>query len=93
MMIEKIYNGQIYPAETVIPKSREFQEKEEAIHQSMTYFEQILSKEDYARLETLCDYYADCEYFQSQEHFKDGLVMGILLMNEVYGYAESQTEK
>ena len=48
------------------------------------YFEQTLSKEDYAKLDKLNDHFADCQTMQTEEHFKYGLSMGVLLMKEIY---------
>ena len=49
MILEAIFNGEIYPAETVVPKSEKFREAGQAIADTMRYFEQTLSKEDYAK--------------------------------------------
>ena len=50
MILEAIFNGEIYPAETVVRKSEKFREAGQAIADIMRYFEQTLSKEDYAKL-------------------------------------------
>ena len=50
----------------------------------MRYFEQTLSKEDYAKLDKLNDNFADCQTMQTEEHFKYGFTMGVLLMKEIY---------
>lgn len=60
MILEAIFNGEIYPAETVVPKSEKFREAGQAIADIMRYFEQTLSKEDYAKLDKLNDNFADC---------------------------------
>ena len=73
MILEAIFNGEIYPAETVVPKSEKFREAGQAIADTMRYFEQTLSKEDYAKLD-----------MQTEEHFKYGFTMGVLLMKEIY---------
>lgn len=40
MILEAIFNGEIYPAETVVPKSEKFREAGQAIADIMRYFEQ-----------------------------------------------------
>lgn len=45
MILEAIFNGEIYPAETVVPKSEKFREAGQAIADTMRYFEQTLSNE------------------------------------------------
>ena len=37
MILEAIFNGQIYPAETVVPKCRKFRDAGEAIANIMGY--------------------------------------------------------
>ena len=74
MILEAIFNGEIYPAETVVPKSEKFRQAGQAIADTMRYFEQTLSK----------DLFADCQTMQTEEHFKYGLSMGVLLMKEIY---------
>ena len=43
MILEAIFNGQIYPAETVVPKCKKFRDAGEAVANIMVYFEQKLS--------------------------------------------------
>ncbi len=43
-----------------------------------------MSKEDYAKLDKLNDNFADCQTMQTEEHFKYGFRMGVLLMKEIY---------
>lgn len=93
MIMEAIFNGQIYPAETVVPKCRQFRDAREAIAGIMTYFEQKLSKEDYDKLEKLNDHFADSQCLQTEEHFKYGFAMGVLLMKEVYELPDFQKKE
>ena len=51
MILDAIFDGQIYPSETVVPKCKAFWEANEAATNIMSYFEQKLSKEDYEKLE------------------------------------------
>ena len=84
MILEAIYNGEIYPAENVVPKSQRFRKATEEVARITTYFEDKLSKEDYALLETLCDNYADETSETGEAQFKCGFTMGILLMCEIF---------
>ena len=59
MILDAIFDGQIYPSETVVPKCKAFWEANEAATTIMSYFEQKLSKEDYEKLERLNDRLAD----------------------------------
>ena len=84
MILEALFNGEIYPSENVVPRSDKFREVASGIHEAMTYFEQKLSKEDYARLEQLCDRHADEGCMTNEEQFKYGFTMGALLMCEIF---------
>lgn len=84
MILDAIFDGQIYPSETVVPKCKAFWEANEAATNIMSYFEQKLSKEDYEKLERLNDRLADSQNIQNKEQFKYGFAMGVLLMKEVY---------
>ena len=90
MILEAIFNGQIYPAETVVPKCQKFRDAGEAVANIMAYFEQKLSKEDYDKLEKLNDHFSDRQYLQTEELLKFGFAMGVLLMKEVYELPEFQ---
>ena len=84
MILEAIYSGEIYPAETVVPESDEFSNANEEISRTMNFFQEKLSHEDYELLEKLCDHHADSSLMVSQEHFKYGFTMGVLLMCEIF---------
>jgi hypothetical protein len=88
MVLDTIFDGQIYPSETVVPKCKAFWEANEAATTIMSYFEQKLSKEDYEKLERLNDRLADSQNIQNKEQFKYGFAMGVLLMKEVYEHPE-----
>lgn len=47
MILEAIYSGEIYPAETVVPESDEFSHANEEISRTMNFFQEKLSHEDY----------------------------------------------
>ena len=84
MILEALFNGEIYASEDIVPKSDRFRQTAAHISEAMTYFKGKLSKEDYVLLEKLCDSYADecCE--TSEVQFKYGFTMGILLMCEIF---------
>lgn len=43
MILEAIYSGEIYPAETVVPESDEFSHANEEISRTMNFFQEKLS--------------------------------------------------
>ena len=86
MILDALFAGRIYPAETVVPDSKAFRDGMKETEKLMEYFEKILSKEDYERLEKLNDCILEGQRIMGKEMFKAGFVMGSLLMKEVYEY-------
>ena len=80
MILEALFNGDIYASENIVPKSGQFKETSAHISETMTYFEGKLNKEDYALLEKLCDYQADEGNMTNECQFKYGFKLGVLLM-------------
>ena len=73
-----MFNGEIYASENVVPKSDKFREATGEIARIMSFFEDKLSKEDYALLEKLCDSHADEGNITNEVQFKYGFTMGVL---------------
>lgn len=84
MVLEALFNGEIYPGESIVPKSDKFRQAAAHSSEIMSYFEGKLSKEDYALLEQLCDSHADEGCMTSECQFKYGFTMGVLLMCEIF---------
>ena len=66
MILEAIFNGEIYPAETVVPKSEKFREAGQAIADIMRYFEQTLIAINHITNDTLMQY-SEFHHFPLQE--------------------------
>ena len=71
-------------SENVVPKSDKFREATGEIARIMSFFEDKLSKEDYALLEKLCDSHADEGNITNEVQFKYGFTMGVLMMCEIF---------
>ena len=84
MILEALFNGEIYASENVVPKSDKFREATGEIARIMSFFEDKLSKEDYALLEKLCDSHADEGNITNEVQFKYGFTMGVLMMCEIF---------
>ena len=84
MILEALFNGEIYASENIVPRSDKFRQISAHISETMTYFEGKLSKEDYALLEELCDSHADEGNMTNECQFKYGFTMGVLLMCEIF---------
>ena len=84
MVLEALFNGEIYASENIMPKSEKFRQATAHISEIMTYFEGKLSKEDYALLEKLCDSQADEGNMTNEVQFKYGFTLGVLMMCEIF---------
>jgi len=84
MILEALFNGEIYPSENVVPKSDKFRQIGADISEAMNFFEEKLSKEDYERLERLMDRHADEGNMTNEEQFKYGFTLGVLMMCEIF---------
>jgi len=81
-IIDNIYDGKLYPSEQVVSKNPRYIEADNAVNKLMIECEEKLSKEDYARLDEICDRMADCQDIMAREFFKLGFSMGLLMMKE-----------
>ena len=93
MILDALYEGQVYPAETIIPQCTEFREAEKKISNLLSLLEKSLDKEDCDRLENLKELFFDNHRLDCKENFKQGFAMGILLMKEVYELSSGYTRE
>ena len=84
MILEALFNGELYPSENVVTKSDKFRQAGAEISDTMRFFEEKLSKEDYERLERLMDRNADEGNMTNEEQFKYGFTLGVLMMCEIF---------
>jgi hypothetical protein len=77
----------------VVCKSKAYQEAKKAADEVVDYFEKVLSKEDYERLDALLDNLALARSEENGEHFKYGFAMGMRLMQEVQEYPDFQKKE
>lgn len=89
MILEAIFNGQIYPADDVVPKGKDYKAIREEIAESINDFEQTMNENEYANMEKLIDNMTDLQSMKNKEHFKYGFSLGVLMMKEIYdGFPE-----
>ena len=83
MIMEALYNGELYAAEMVVPKSSEYSDARKAVAELMNELEKNLGKEDYAKVSKLYDTMVTAGGIEMREQFKFGLAVGVLLMKEI----------
>ena len=84
MILEALFNGEIYAAENVVPKTEKYWQATGEIARIMSLFEDKLSKEDYALFEKLRDSHIEEGDMTNEVQFKYGFTMGVLLMCEIF---------
>ena len=73
MILEALFNGELYPSENVVPKSDKFRQAGAEISDTMRFFE-----------EKLMDRNADEGNMTNEEQFKYGFTLGVLMMCEIF---------
>ena len=84
MILEALFNGGIYAAENVVPKTEKYWQATGEIARIMSLFEDKLSKEDYALFEKLRDSHIEEGDMTNEAQFKYGFTMGVLMMCEIF---------
>ena len=84
MVLEAIFNGEIYPAEQITPQSDEYKAECNAVLNLMDELKNALGREQYARIEELHRHMSTAQCIELKEQFKYGLSMGLLMMKEAY---------
>lgn len=83
MILNALFNGNIFPAEQIemggVP---EYNEKMNRTGKIMEILEKKLSKEDFALVEECCAHNQDMALLMSEEYFKYGLAIGMKLAQE-----------
>ena len=82
MILEAIFNGEVYPNETVIPKSEKYRKALRACEKIMDQLGERLTKEDYDLVETLLDQSSIAQFEECACHFKYGFSAGLLVQQE-----------
>lgn len=82
-IIQKLWGGEIYPMENVKVNSENFKKAQEEYQKIYDSLANELNNEQKQILESIIDGYACVESFYSYEYYKEGLITGIRLMDEV----------
>lgn len=83
MIMEALFNGELYPFEKVVPNSEEYSNAKKAITDLMNSFRSTMSEEDYAKLNELQNTIYTALEIETFEQFKYGYALGLLMMKEV----------
>lgn len=82
MVMDLIFDGQIYPSEDIVPQSAEYWESNRKVDELCGKLMEKLGSKDYELVEELCNQKAAMENILYREYFKYGLSLGLRLMQE-----------
>lgn len=83
MILEALYTGELYPAETIVPDSTKYSDARKAVTELMKDLEDKLDKDNYTKVKELYDTIYSASGIEMMEQFKFGIALGILLMKEI----------
>ena len=84
MIMELLYNGRIYPQEAIMSQDERFTEAEEKVNELSDDLHDRLNDKDKKQIEEVRDTMYESQSYAEEEHFRYGLTLGILLMQEIY---------
>ena len=79
-ILEKLYDGEIHPAEQIVPSSPEYREMADKLEQEKEYVQSKLSAADRVRFEKLCDLYSSIQIMLAYEDFSACYKLGARFM-------------
>lgn len=88
-VISKLYNGEIFPAETAVSTDNRYRSSVDKVGQEIEELQEILTREQYKKLEHMLDMNAEIINMENQALYAEGIRFGIELMIEIYGMDEN----
>lgn len=83
MILEAMFNGRFYPAETVTPTNSEYWAANQQVSQIMEQLSSRLSAENFSLLTQLREQLSIVQMLEMESHFKYGFASGVLLHQEI----------
>ena len=82
-ILEKLYNGEYYPAENDIPDTDEYRELIHQLSAASEQLEKCLSDEQLALFHKYCDLKNQCELLSGRKMYADAVRFGAELILEI----------
>ena len=83
MILEDLWSGRFYPAETVVPTSPEYREVNRVISEKMECLQAQLTREQFVQVEQLLEQMTLAHSMELESQFCFGFAAGIRLQLEV----------
>lgn len=84
MILEDLWSGRFYPAETVVPTDPKYREINREISENMERLKNQLTPEQFAQVEQLLEQMALSHSMELESQFCFGFAAGIRLQQEVH---------
>ena len=82
MLLEAMFRGEFYPAETVIPREPTYRELQKASNDLLETLKERLKGEDFQLVEQLLEKDLNVRCMECECHFRYGFSAGLLLVQE-----------
>ena len=92
-ILEKLYNGQVYPFENIVPQDKAYRAANRKICEIREYFSGNLSLEDKETFEEMNQLLHESTCIETYENFTYGFRLGVLLMCDVFMGCGKSDEK
>ena len=83
MILEDLWSGRFYPAETVVPMAPAYREVNRAISEKMEHLQAQLTREQFALVEQVLEQMALAHSMELESQFCFGFAAGVRLQLEV----------
>lgn len=92
-ILDRLYSGEIYPAEQIVVRTSEYRELGRKISDEKKYFQSVLSPNDGKRFEDLGDLELERSSAYAFENFVYGFRLGVGLLLETLDTPPVHTEE
>ena len=87
-IISRLFEGEIFPAETAVPVSAEYRSAIAKVSKTIEDLQGTLTMEQNKKLEYIMDTNAEIATMESKAYYAEGLRFGVELMIEIYCMGE-----
>lgn len=81
-VINRLYSGELFPAEQIVPTGEEYKKLTDRISSECRYLKEKMSDEDIKRLDLLDKMYSEECFMENKAGFVYGFKLGVQLMCE-----------
>ena len=87
-IISRLFEGEIFPAETAVPVNAEYRSAIAKVSNTIEDLQETLTIEQNKKLEYIMDANAEIATMESKAYYAEGVRFGVELMIEIYHMSE-----